>query len=166
MDEQSSRIPFSSAVETFRNAYDMVVTESVKAYNPSLLLELATRIELVQHCERNDHGRVITIPAIGGTKVTKLGLRNDENDNIYVSISITKVTAPHDHRWVPNHINKATEKAVSELNKHKKLRNVANNIGRGTLEVSGEWYVEKDVPLDEIAKVADIIKAARSTMEF
>lgn len=167
-DEQSERIPFSAAFETFKDCYGMIKNNCVAIYSPSLLLELATRVSIDNdEIKREEFGRAISISSLGGVKTTTLTLNDDINDNLFIAINISRVTTEYDHRRVTEHISTAKEGAVSEMGKNKKIQDICSNIGRGRLNVSGEWHPSsRIVTLEEIKQIADIIRAARSRMEF
>lgn len=163
-DEQQARMPFSSAVAAFRNAGRMALADCIDATDPLLLEELAAIISPDVVPNRMDFGRRVVVSSSDAAKVTTLSLVGN-GDQISVHVQIHKARTAADPRGIAKYLERAKDKAVSRLDKHA-FAKVRGTVGHGTLEVVGEWPLDRAVVRAEIQQVADLIQESQAAMDL
>jgi eukaryotic-like serine/threonine-protein kinase len=165
-DEQSDRIPFSSAIEAFSDSLEMARNNTIDGHSPLVLFEIASRVDQEEQIQRTDFGRHVKGTSLDGSKEVELYLKNDVNENFFMEIKIVKMRTGFDARFVTEYIEKARDKAMSLLKKSGKFKTLHNDISMSRLDISAVWGIPSQVSLDEIIEVARVISEARSLLEL
>ncbi|MEW6079733.1 MAG: SIR2 family protein [Thermodesulfobacteriota bacterium] len=163
-DKQQSRLPFTSAIEAFREAYRMTFSDQVSSSNPLVLEEMAVCLESDGSIDSHDFGREVHVHGIDPSKRIKLKLHN-EGDTIVVHIELTKIRSEWDHRNVAKYLPTAKTKALSKLNVAT-LKNVDGTIGLSLLTVTAQWPLKTQVSRKEIEDVCARLLDARNAMDL
>lgn len=165
-NSQDERISFSSALQVFKDCYEMLINEEIPIKSPFILLEMAAKINPEEGVRREEFNRCLTIYSPDNSKTIVLKLENVEAQ-IVIKIVMTKIRAAHDKRYITNKaIKKIEEDTMSNLRKTKKLSNLGFEEMKGRFEFYAEWYLNNNVTLAEVHEIADILSAARSSMDF
>lgn len=163
-DNQTTRLAFSSALEAFRGARQMIMADTIGSTNPLLLEELAALLLPESTPERFDFGRHLRISGPDPTKLTELTLIGD-GDRISIAIEMSKSRGAEDNRNVAKYLEGAKERALSRLRKHP-LQDVQGIIGRSQLTLTARWPLTKMVNRSTIDDVSRIMIDARSHMDL
>lgn len=163
-DEQSKRMPFSSAVSCFKNALMMIGSDVIRATDPLVLEELASIISPDSIPERFDFGRLLKIKDIDPSKQIEIKL-DGKGEDVFVDIKIQKLRNAGDNRNVVRYLEDAKNKALAKIRKGP-FRDVKGIIGRSELVLSCKWFLGKNVTFNDIKQAANVIQEAKSMMDL
>lgn len=161
-DSQADRMSFASALESFRAAHKMALSDNIAAVNPLILQEMAAIIEPLGKIEMEDFDRSVKIICGDPSKVIMLIMKN-ERDKIIVGIKISKVRSEADHRNIEKYLDAAKNKSLSKLNVAI-FKNLNGLIGQSRLDISADWPLKNEVSRVEIEDVCNKIIEARNAM--
>lgn len=161
-DSQAARMSFASALESFRAAHKMALSDKIAAVNPLILQEMAAIIEPLGVIEMDDFDRSVKVICGDPSKVIMLIMKN-ERDNIIVRIKITKVRSEADHRNIEKYLESAKNKSLSKFNVGS-FKNLIGLIGQCRLDISADWPLKNEVSRVEIEDACNKIIEARNAM--
>jgi eukaryotic-like serine/threonine-protein kinase len=163
-DDQTDRMPFASAVEYFRAAHSMTLTDNIAASNPLILQEMAVLLDPLCKIETMDFGRKVEIICGDPSKQICLCLINDSN-NMIVRITLSKVRKEGENRSISKYLESAKNKALSKLNVST-FKNISGTIGLSNLIINADWPLKSEVSRVEIEDICSKLIDARFSMEL
>lgn len=163
-DTQAYRMSLASAIESFRAAYDMTLTNEISNTNPLILQEMAVILEREGQIKTNDFGRKVIIDCLDPSKQISLGLDND-GDKIIIKIKISKVRSEGEQRNVAKYLESAKNKALANL-KSNPFQKAKGIIGQSRLDIFAEWILYPKIRKSDIENVCKRISEARLNMEL
>lgn len=161
-DVQANRMSFASAVESFRAAHRMSLTDKIAAVNPLILQEMAAILEPIGKVEKEDFDRTVKITCGDPSKTIELRLRN-ERDNMIVRVKMSIVRSAADSRSIEKYLESAKNKSLSKL-KGASFKNLDGTIGQSRLDISVDWPLKTEVSRVEIEDACNKIAEARNAM--
>ena len=163
-DLQPERMPFSSAIEAFREAKNMALNDQIIPNNRLILVEIATRVFPEGKLESLDFGRHLIARGLDPSKQIDLKLVSHDG-NIVVIIELSKVRGEGDHRNVGKYLEKAKARAIGKLSGGI-FDHIKGDIGLSSLSVYAHWPLKKFVSRGEIIEVSNELTDALVYMQL
>ncbi len=164
LDHQPDRMPFSSAIEAFREAKNMALNDQIISNSQLILMEIAARVFPEAAPESSDFGRHLIAKGIDQSKEIDLKLESQEG-NVVVFIELNKIRAEGEHRNVAKYLAKANDRAVAKLNVGI-FNHVAGKIGQSRHSVYAHWPLKMMVARSDIIEVSNRITDALICMQL
>jgi serine/threonine protein kinase len=161
-DSQRERMAFASAVEAFREAHKMTLSDAIGASNPLILEEIAAIVAPDSKVVLGDFRRNLKAGGADSSKQLDLKLES-EGENAVIAITLSKVRSGSDNRFVPKYLDKAKDKALSKL-RASPFRGVRGEIGQSRLDVHVQWPLGASVTRMDIEGVSNRLFEAQCLM--
>jgi serine/threonine protein kinase len=162
-DKQSDRISFASALEAFREAYKMTLSDMVAVSNPLILGEIAARVSPEGLIEKIDFGRHLNVRGLDPSKEIELKMES-MHDNVVITVKLSKVlgTEGDPRANVVKYFKTAKDKSMSKLRGI--LTDVQGLITSDRLMVMGYLPIKESFSRNEITNICTILLDARTSL--